>query len=45
MSELNNALDAIGLARRREDAWRIVIFMAERYPGQTQTLRQAVGSR
>ena len=35
MSELNHALDAIGLARRREDARRIVIFMAERYPGQT----------
>jgi hypothetical protein len=35
VSELNHALDAIGLARRRENAWRIVIFMAERYPGQT----------
>ena len=35
VSELNQALDAIGLARRRENAWRIVIFMAERYPGQT----------
>ena len=35
MSELRHALDAIGLARRREEARRIVIFMAERYPGQT----------
>jgi hypothetical protein len=35
VSELRQALDAIGLARRRENAWRIVIFMAERYPGQT----------
>ena len=32
VSELNHALDAIGLARRREDARRVVIFMAERYP-------------
>ena len=35
VSELRHALDAIGLARRREEAQRIVIFMAERYPGQT----------
>jgi hypothetical protein len=35
VSELSHALDAIGLTRRREDARRIVIFMAERYPGQT----------
>ena len=34
VGELSHALDAIGLARRREDA-RIVIFMAERFPGQT----------
>ena len=35
VSELRHALDAIGLARRREEARRIVIFMAERNPGQT----------
>jgi hypothetical protein len=38
VSELRHALDAIGLARRREEreeVQRIVIFMAERYPGQT----------
>src|SRR5262244_1226126 len=35
VSELSRALDTIGLTRRREDALRIVIFMAERYPGQT----------
>jgi hypothetical protein len=35
VSELGHILDAIGLARRREEAQRIVIFMAERYPGQT----------
>jgi hypothetical protein len=35
VSELSHALDALGLARRREEAQRIVIFMAERYPGQT----------
>jgi len=34
VSELSHALDAIGLTRRREDA-RIVLFMAERFPGQT----------
>jgi hypothetical protein len=32
--ELSHALDAIGLTRR-EEAWRIVMFMAERFPGQT----------
>lgn len=32
--ELHYALDAIGLTRR-EDMWRIVMFMAERFPGQT----------
>jgi hypothetical protein len=36
VSELSHTLDVIGLAaRRREDSRRIVIFMAERYPGQT----------
>jgi hypothetical protein len=35
VSELSHALDTIGLTRRREDALRLVIFMAERYPGQT----------
>ena len=35
LSDLSHALDAIGLVRRREEARRIVIFMAERYPGQT----------
>jgi hypothetical protein len=35
VSELRHVLDAIGLARWREEALRIVIFMAERYPGQT----------
>jgi len=35
VSEVSRALDAIGLARRREDLQRLVIFMAERYPGQT----------
>lgn len=35
VSDLRYTLDAIGLARRREDAQRIVIFMAERFPGQT----------
>jgi hypothetical protein len=35
MSEVSRALDAVGLARRREDVQRLVIFMAERYPGQT----------
>jgi hypothetical protein len=34
VSEVSRALDAIGLARR-EDLQRLVIFMAERYPGQT----------
>ena len=34
VGELSHALDVIGLTRRREDT-RIVIFMAERYPGQT----------
>jgi len=34
VSELSHALDAIGLTRRREDT-RIVLFMAERFPGQT----------
>jgi hypothetical protein len=32
--ELSHALDAIGLARR-ENAGRLVVFMAERFPGQT----------
>src|SRR4029434_465832 len=35
VSALSQVLDTIGLTRRREDALRIVIFMAERYPGQT----------
>src|SRR5215510_4855433 len=35
VSEVSRALDSIGLARRREDLQRLVIFMAERYPGQT----------
>lgn len=35
VSEVSRALDAIGLVRRREDLQRLVIFMAERYPGQT----------
>src|SRR2546421_4767240 len=35
VSELSHALDALGLTRRREETLRIVIFMAERYPGQT----------
>jgi len=35
VNELSHVLDTIGLTRRREDALRIVIFMAERYPGQT----------
>ena len=35
MSEVSRALDVVGLARRREDLQRLVIFMAERYPGQT----------
>ena len=34
VTEVSRALDAIGLARR-EDLQRLVIFMAERYPGQT----------
>jgi len=34
VSELSHVLDTIGLTRRREDG-RIVIFMAERFPGQT----------
>src|SRR5207302_5142687 len=34
VSEVSRALDTIGLARR-EDLQRLVIFMAERYPGQT----------
>jgi hypothetical protein len=34
VNDLSQALNAIGLGRRREDAQRIVIFMAERYPGQ-----------
>lgn len=34
-SEVGRALDTIGFARRREDLQRVVIFMAERYPGQT----------
>ena len=33
--DLRQALNAIGLGRWREDAQRIVIFMAERFPGQT----------
>ena len=35
VSDLSHTLDASGLVRRREEARRIVIFMAERYPGQT----------
>src|SRR2546423_6991549 len=35
VAEMSRALDTIGLARRREDLQRLVIFMAERYPGQT----------
>jgi hypothetical protein len=35
VSELSHTLNAIGLARRRKEERRIVIFMAERYPGQT----------
>lgn len=35
VAEVSRALDAIGLARRREDLQRLAIFMAERYPGQT----------
>ena len=35
VNEVSHALDAIGLARRREDLQRLAIFMAERYPGQT----------
>src|SRR5574341_230216 len=35
VSEVSHALDVIGLVRRREDLQRLVIFMAERYPGQT----------
>jgi hypothetical protein len=35
MSEVGRVLDAIGLARRRDDLRWVVIFMAERYPGQT----------
>jgi len=34
VSELSHVLDTIGLTRRRDDG-RIVIFMAERFPGQT----------
>jgi len=34
VSEVSRALDAIGLTRR-EALQRLVIFMAERYPGQT----------
>jgi hypothetical protein len=34
VSEVSRALDALGLARRG-DLQRLVIFMAERYPGQT----------
>lgn len=35
LSEVGRALDAIGIAQRRDDSRRLVIFMAERYPGQT----------
>jgi hypothetical protein len=35
VNELSQALDGVGLARWRENAQRIVIFMAERFPGQT----------
>lgn len=35
VSEVSRALDSIGLARRRDELRRLVIFMAERYPGQT----------
>ena len=38
VSELSQALDAVGLARWRENAQRIVIFMAERFPGQTSPI-------
>lgn len=34
VSEVVRTLDALGLARRREDPRRLVILMAERYPGQ-----------
>ena len=34
VNEVNRALDSLGLARR-EALQRLVIFMAERYPGQT----------
>src|SRR4249919_1259674 len=33
--DLGQALNAIGLRRWREDAQRVVILMAERFPGQT----------
>src|SRR5262245_59476608 len=35
VSELGRTLETMGLTRRRGDARRIIIFMAERYPGQT----------
>jgi hypothetical protein len=42
--ELSHALDAIGLPRR-EDTRRIVMFMAERFPGQTsQTFAASRGA-
>jgi hypothetical protein len=42
VNDLSHALDAIGLARRREDG-RIVIFMAERFPDRRhRPSRQAV---
>jgi hypothetical protein len=43
VSELSHALDAVGLARRRGEAWRIVIFMAERYSGQRSQTFAASG--
>lgn len=33
--DVARALDALGIAQRRDDPRRLVIFMAERYPGQT----------
>lgn len=35
MGDLERALDSMGIAQRRDDPRRLVIFMAERYPGQT----------
>lgn len=35
VSEVGRTLESLGFARRREDPRRLVILMAERYPGQT----------